>query len=132
MIERFSKKKKKTYNNIHFEVSCRLRIERYPLSKKKKKNWENFFNQGKLLCISFILNGFLNFQRVNLEDIISSTFWKEENLPKSEKVKNKFYKMFESVFPKNSPLNTILKKQNSRTTKKPKFLSQLSMSQDEW
>ena len=60
-----------------------IRIESYP-SSHQEKTWENSLSQVKMLCISSILNGFFNFWSINLEDIISSTFWKED-LPKSER-----------------------------------------------
>ena len=49
-------KKKRHYNNIHFEVSCRLRIERYSLSyqKRLRKLLQSRKNEGKMLCISSI------------------------------------------------------------------------------
>lgn len=60
-----------------------IRIESYPLSHQEKTR-ENSLSQAKMLCIFSILNGYFNFQSINLEDNISSTFWKED-LPNSER-----------------------------------------------
>ena len=102
-----------------------------------QKNWENSFSQGKMLCISSILNGFFNFQRVNLEDITSSTFWKEEDPPKIERPRKRKINSIKCLKKKSFslkilPSNTILRRKKNLGLQKTQNLSQLSTWQAEW